>query len=50
MPLDLKCVKRVKRKDDCKRFKIKKFYFWLIKPKMALCGVSGGILRELDRK
>ena len=29
---------------------IKKFSFWLIKPKMALCGVSGGILRELDKK
>ena len=30
-----------------KSFMIKKIYFWLIKSKMALCGVSGGILREL---
>ena len=29
---------------------ITKFYFWLIKPKLTLCGVSGGILRELDKK
>ena len=29
---------------------IKKFSFWLIKVKMALCAVSGGILRELDKK
>ena len=31
-------------------FMIKQFSFWLTKPKMALCGVSGGILRELDVK
>ena len=29
---------------------IKKFSFWLIKPKMALCGVKRGIFKELDKK
>ena len=29
---------------------IKQFSFWLFKPKMTLCGVSAGILRELDKK
>ena len=29
---------------------IKMFSFWLIKLKMELCGVSGGIFRELDKK
>ena len=29
---------------------IKTFSLWLIKPKMALCGVSGEMLRELDKK
>ena len=29
-----------------KRFSIKKFPFWLIKPKVAHYEVSGGILRE----
>ena len=28
---------------------IEKVSFWLIKPKMALCGMSGGTLRELVR-
>ena len=29
---------------------IKKFYFRLIKPKLALCGLNIEILRELDKQ
>ena len=29
---------------------IKNISDWLIKPEMAICGVSGGILRESDKK
>ena len=29
---------------------IKKFSFWLIKPKITFCRESGGILRELGQE
>ena len=49
LPTDLILqVQRIKMRS--KWIKIKKFSFWLIKLKIVLCGVGGGIFWELNKK
>lgn len=49
LPTDLILqVQRIKMRS--KWIKIKKFSFWLIKLKIVLCGIGGGIFWELNKK